>query len=86
MVTFAQEVGSVTLIPDATGSVFEIRLEVETIWSRKERGHFPQLRQIKQSVRDRIVPGRSLGHTDAPSDIWPRDISALDLSAWDLWA
>jgi selenoprotein W-related protein len=48
------------------GGVFEIRLEGETIWSRKERGRFPQMRQIKQSVRDRIVPGRSLGHTDAP--------------------
>jgi selenoprotein W-related protein len=66
MVAFAQEVGSVTLIADATGGVFEIRLEGETIWSRKERGRFPQMRQIKQSARDRIVPGRSLGHTDAP--------------------
>jgi selenoprotein W-related protein len=64
MVTFAQEVGSVTRIPDATGGVFEIRLEGETNWSRKQRGRSPQMR--RQSVRDRIVPGRSLGHTDAP--------------------
>lgn len=66
LTTFAQEVGSVTLTPDATGGVFELRLDGEIIWSRKERGRFPEMREIKQSVRDRIAPGRSLGHTDTP--------------------
>jgi selenoprotein W-related protein len=45
---------------------FELRVDGEIIWSRKERGRFPEMREIKQSVRDRIAPGRSLGHTDAP--------------------
>ena len=66
LTTFAQEVGSVTLTPDATGGVFELRVDGEIIWSRKERGRFPEMREIKQSVRDRIAPGRSLGHSDAP--------------------
>ena len=66
LTTFAQEVGSVTLTPDATGGVFELRVDGEIIWSRKERGRFPEMREIKQSVRDRIAPGRSLRHTDAP--------------------
>jgi selenoprotein W-related protein len=66
LTTFAQEVGSVTLTPDAAGGVFEVRVDGETIWSRKEQGRFPEMREIKQSVRDRIAPGRSLGHTDAP--------------------
>jgi len=66
LATFAQDVGSVTLTPDATGGVFEIRLDGETIWSRVDRGRFPEIREIKQSVRDRILPGRSLGHSDAP--------------------
>ncbi|HUC46697.1 MAG TPA: SelT/SelW/SelH family protein [Hyphomicrobiaceae bacterium] len=66
LATFAQDIGSVTLTPDATGGVFEIRLDGETIWSRADRGRFPEMREIKQSVRDRIVPGRSLGHSDAP--------------------
>jgi selenoprotein W-related protein len=38
----------------------------ESIWSRKEQGRFPEMREIKQIVRDRIAPGRSLGHSDAP--------------------
>ena len=66
LTTFAQEVGSVTLTPDAVGGVFEVRVDGESIWSRKEQGRFPEMREIKQSVRDRIAPGRSLGHTDAP--------------------
>jgi selenoprotein W-related protein len=66
LATFAQEVGSVTLTPDATGGVFEVRVNDEVIWSRKGQGRFPEMREIKQSVRDRIAPGRSLGHSDAP--------------------
>ena len=66
LTTFAQEVGSVTLTPDATGGVFEVRVDGETIWSRNARGRLPEMREIKQSVRDRIAPGRSLGHSDAP--------------------
>jgi selenoprotein W-related protein len=56
----------VTLTPDQTGGVFEVRVNNEVIWSRKEQGRFPELKEIKQLIRDRVAPGRSLGHTDAP--------------------
>jgi selenoprotein W-related protein len=64
LTTFAEEVGSVTLTPDATGGVFEVRVEGELIWSRKEQKRFPDIAELKQLVRDRIAPDRSLGHTD----------------------
>ena len=60
------ELGSVTLTPDRTGGVFEVRVDDEVIWSRKERGRFPEIMEIKQLIRDRVAPGRSLGHTDTP--------------------
>jgi selenoprotein W-related protein len=66
LTTFAEEVGSVVLTPDATGGVFEVRVDDELIWSRKERGRFPDIKEIKQLMRDRIAPGRNLGHTDNP--------------------
>jgi selenoprotein W-related protein len=66
LTTFAEEVGSVMLTPDATGGVFEVRLDGQMIWSRKERGRFPESKELKQLVRDRIAPGRSLGHSDLP--------------------
>jgi selenoprotein W-related protein len=66
LTTFAEELGSVTLTPDGTGGVFEVRVNDEVIWSRKERGRFPELKEIKRLIRDRVAPARSLGHTDAP--------------------
>ena len=61
---FAEELGSVTLTQDVTGGVFDIRLDGEMIWSRKDKGRFPDIKEIKRMVRDRLAPGRSLGHTD----------------------
>jgi selenoprotein W-related protein len=68
LTTFAEELGSVTLTPDSTGGVFEVRVDDDLVWSRKERGRFPEIKEIKQLVRDRVAPGRSLGHADTPSD------------------
>jgi selenoprotein W-related protein len=62
--TFAEELGSVTLTPDTTGGVFEVRLDGDMLWSRKEHGRFPEMKELKQLVRDRVAPGRDLGHSD----------------------
>ncbi|MCO8273612.1 SelT/SelW/SelH family protein [Actinoplanes sp. TRM 88003] len=62
LTTFQKELGEVALVP-GTGGVFDIRLDDELIWSRKESGH-PELTELKRLVRDRIAPGRSLGHSD----------------------
>ena len=63
LATFAEEVGGVTLVP-GTGGIFEIRLDAETIWNRTRDGGFPDIRALKQMVRDRVAPDRALGHTD----------------------
>ena len=39
-------------------------LDGELIWSRAEMRRFPELSELKQIVRDRIVPDRPLGHSD----------------------
>ncbi len=57
LTTFAEEAGSVALTPDASGGVFEVRVGNETVWSRKDMGRFPELKELKQLVRDRIAPG-----------------------------
>jgi selenoprotein W-related protein len=62
--TFAEELGSVTLVPDTTGGVFEVRIDGQLVWSRKEAGHIPEIKELKRLVRDRISPGRTLGHID----------------------
>ena len=63
--TFAEEIGVVTLVP-GTGGIFEITLDGELIWERKRDGGFPDVKQLKQMVRDRIDPDRDLGHIDRP--------------------
>lgn len=63
LTTFESEIGEVALVP-GTGGTFEVRVDDETIWSRKERGRFPELKEIKQLVRDRVAPGKDLGHSD----------------------
>jgi selenoprotein W-related protein len=66
--TFAEELGSVTLIPDDTGGVFEIRIDGKLIWSRAGQGRFPEIKELKQIVRDEIAPERDLGHVDKKED------------------
>ena len=52
-----------TLCP-GHGGIFEITLDGEVIWERKRDGGFPDIKVLKQIVRDRIDPDRSLGHID----------------------
>lgn len=63
LTTFQQELGEVALRP-GTGGVFDVRLDDELLWSRKERGAHPDLVELKRMVRDRIAPQRSLGHSE----------------------
>jgi selenoprotein W-related protein len=64
LTTFADELGSVTLIPDTTGGVFEVRVDDRLVWSRKDQGRFPEMKELKQIVRDVVAPERDLGHSD----------------------
>jgi selenoprotein W-related protein len=61
--TFEMEIGGVSLVP-GTGGVFEVRVNETKIWSRKERGRFPDIKELKQLIRDQVAPGKDLGHTD----------------------
>ena len=63
LTTFEAGIGEVALIP-GTGGVFEVRLDREVIFSRKEHGRFPEAKELKQLVRDRVSPERDLGHSD----------------------
>ncbi|HTI85952.1 MAG TPA: SelT/SelW/SelH family protein [Alphaproteobacteria bacterium] len=65
MLTFEEELTEVALCP-GTGGIFEVRLDGEVLWSRKERGRFPEIRELKQLVRDRVAPERDLGHSERP--------------------
>ena len=63
LTTFQEELGEVALMP-GTGGVFEVRIDGAVVWSRAGEGRFPELKELKQRVRDTIAPDRSLGHSD----------------------
>ena len=63
LTTFADELGEVALIP-GTGGLFEVRLNGECLWNKKQNGRFPEPKEIKRLIRDRIAPEKDLGHSD----------------------
>ena len=63
LTTFEAEIGEVALVP-GKGGIFEVRAEGQLVWSRHERERFPEIKELKQAVRDVVAPGKSLGHAD----------------------
>ncbi|OWY40907.1 selenoprotein W-related protein [Xenophilus sp. AP218F] len=63
LTTFEKEAGEVALIP-GSGGVFRVELDGELIWDRKRDDGFPELKLLKQRLRDRIAPDKPLGHSD----------------------
>ena len=61
--TFSEETGAVTLVP-GTGGEFTIICEGDMIWERKADGGFPDAKTLKQKLRDKLWPEKSLGHVD----------------------
>jgi len=62
LTTFEKELGEVALIP-GTGGIFEVRLEGKSIFSREQQRRFPESKELKQLVGDRIAPDKDLGHS-----------------------
>ena len=63
LTSFETELGEVALVP-GSGGVLDVRLDGELIFSRKQAGRFPESKELKQAIRDRIAPERSLGHNN----------------------
>ncbi|MBL1067459.1 SelT/SelW/SelH family protein [Streptomyces sp. 7-21] len=60
--TFEAELAEVALAP-GRGGVFTVSVNGETVWDRAKDG-FPDPAAVKRLVRDRVAPGRALGHAD----------------------
>ena len=64
--TFQDEIGEIAIIP-GYGGIFEIRVNDELIFSRKEMNRFPDIKELKQLIRDKIAPEKNLGHSEKKS-------------------
>ena len=88
--TFATSLGEVSLIP-STGGVFTVSIihaaspsspsqspTTTQLWDRKTNGGFPEVKHLKQLVRDVIDPARGLGHVDRDHRGEQRDRETAD--------
>jgi selenoprotein W-related protein len=64
LTTFTEDLSGVTLRPSETGGTYTIYLNDEKIFDRKAAGHFPEIKFLKQLVRDQVNPEKNLGHSE----------------------
>ncbi len=67
LTTFDAELKSVTLVPSEINGAFFISLNDKKIFDRKGYGGFPEIKELKQMIRDVVNPEKSLGHSDTKS-------------------
>lgn len=64
LTTFENELKAVALEPSEVSGEFHISIDDQLIFDRKQYGGFPEIKELKQLVRDIVSPGKNLGHTD----------------------
>ena len=64
LTTFENELKGVTLHPSEINGTFLITIDGKKLFDRKEYGGFPEIKELKQMIRDVVSPGKSLGHAD----------------------
>jgi len=80
------EIRSLVLVPSrpeshggtAEAATFTIELDSNLLWDRKERGGFPQIKELKRMIRDVVSPEKDLGHVDDDSNGDNDEIDGVD--------
>lgn len=69
LITFENELFSVSLVPSSEAGTFCVRSKDVLFWDRKTEGGFPELKELKQRIRDVVNPDKDLGHSDRHEDV-----------------
>jgi len=64
LTTFQEELKAVTLVPSEVGGRYTIAVNDAVVFDRAIAHHFPEVKELKQLIRDVIAPEKSLGHSD----------------------
>jgi selenoprotein W-related protein len=64
LTTFTEDIKMVSLEPSEIAGQYTIFLNDKKLYDRKEAGHFPEIKELKQMIRDIVNPTKSLGHSD----------------------
>lgn len=68
LVTFDGDLGEIALRPGTHPGVFDVWVGSTRVWCREKMRRFPELKELKQLVRDVVKPDRDLGHSDVKKD------------------
>ena len=64
LTTFTDDVQGVLLRPSEIGGRYTIFVDEMIVFDRKEAGGFIEIKELKQLIRDKVNPEKSLGHSD----------------------
>jgi len=64
LTTFTDDIYGVTLHPSEISGRYTVFIDGDVIFDRKKEGRFPEIKELKQLVRDRVNPGKNLGHSE----------------------
>lgn len=64
LTTFLEDIDSVTLRPGEISGRYTISVDGEIVFDRKKHGGVPEIKELKQIIRDKVNPGKALGHAD----------------------
>lgn len=64
LTTFSEDIKGITLIPSEINGRYSISINEQIIFDRKREGRFPEIKELKQLVRDVVNPGKDLGHSE----------------------
>lgn len=64
LTTFSEDIRGVLLEPAEISGQYTISVDSVTVFDRKSNGRFPEIKELKQLIRDIVNPDRSLGHSD----------------------
>jgi len=67
LTTFSGYIHGVMLRPSQIEGRYTIFCDEQIVFDRKVAGRFPEIKELKQLVRDRVAPELSLGHSDKKS-------------------
>ena len=56
------------LHPAEISGRFSVVVNDEILFDRKGEGRFPETKELKQLIRDKVAPEKSLGHSDKPTN------------------
>ena len=64
LTTFTDDVKGILLKPSDVTGRYSISINDIIIFDRKTQGRFPEIKELKQLVRDVVNPSKSFGHSD----------------------